>query len=49
MVFAALKSDLITAYVDAVIVPSNPERKTLQKMACFGQPENWKTMGGIPV
>lgn len=33
MVFAALKSEPITAYVDAVIVPSKPERKTLQKIA----------------
>ena len=33
MVFAALKSEPITAYVEAVMVPSNPERKTLQKIA----------------
>ena len=33
MVFAALKSEPMTAYVDAVIVASKPERKTLQKMA----------------
>jgi hypothetical protein len=32
-VFAALNSELISAYVDAVIVPSNPERKTFAKMA----------------
>lgn len=30
---AALKSELIAAYVDAVIVPSNPERKTLAQRA----------------
>jgi hypothetical protein len=35
MVFAALKSEPITAYVDAVIVPSKPERNTLQKMARY--------------
>jgi hypothetical protein len=45
IVFAALKSEPMTAYVDAVIVPSNPERKTLQKMArCL---VSWRTkMGG---
>jgi hypothetical protein len=34
-VFAALNSELISAYVEAVIVPSNPARKTLVKMAIF--------------
>lgn len=29
IVLAALKSDLITVYVEAVIAPSNPKRKTL--------------------
>ena len=33
MELAALKSEPITAYVDAVIVPSKPERKTLQNIA----------------
>ena len=33
IVFAALNSDPITAYVEAVIVPSNPERNTLEKSA----------------
>jgi hypothetical protein len=33
MVSAALNDEPITAYVDAVMVPSKPERKTLQKMA----------------
>ena len=33
MVFAALKSEPITAYVEAIMVLSNPERKTLQKIA----------------
>lgn len=33
IVFAALKSDPMIAYVEAVIVPSNPERKTLQNIA----------------
>lgn len=33
IVLAALNSDPITAYVDAVIVPSNPDRKTLEKIA----------------
>jgi hypothetical protein len=32
-VSAALNDEPITAYVDAVMVPSKPERKTLQKMA----------------
>jgi hypothetical protein len=32
-VFAALNSELMSAYVEAVIVPSKPERKTLAKMA----------------
>jgi hypothetical protein len=32
-VFAALKSEPMIAYVDAVTVPSNPERKTLQNIA----------------
>lgn len=35
MVLAALKSEPITAYVEAVMVPSKPERKTLQNMAGF--------------
>jgi len=33
MVLAALKSEPMTAYVEAVMVPSKPERKTLEKMA----------------
>lgn len=33
IVFAALNSDPITAYIEAVIVPSNPERNTLEKSA----------------
>lgn len=33
MVFAALKSEPITAYVEAVMVPSKPERNTLLKIA----------------
>jgi len=33
IVLAALNSDPITAYVDAVIVPSNPDKKTLENMA----------------
>lgn len=33
IVLAALNSEPITAYVDAVIVPSKPERKTFEKMA----------------
>lgn len=33
IVLAALNSDPITAYVDAVIVPSKPDRKTLEKIA----------------
>jgi hypothetical protein len=32
-VFAALNSELIRAYVEAVIVPSKPERKTFAKIA----------------
>jgi hypothetical protein len=32
-VFAALNFDEIRAYVEAVMVPSNPERKTLTKIA----------------
>ena len=32
-VLAALNSELMTAYVDAVIVPSNPDRNTLDMMA----------------
>jgi hypothetical protein len=32
-VLAALNSELMSAYVDAVIVPSKPERKTFAKMA----------------
>ena len=32
-VLAAWNSDPITAYVDAVIVPSNPERNTFEKIA----------------
>jgi hypothetical protein len=32
-VSAALKDEPMTAYVDAVMVPSKPERKTLQKIA----------------
>ena len=32
-VLAALNSDPITAYVDAVIVPSNPDRNTFEKIA----------------
>lgn len=31
--FAALNSELIKAYVEAVIVPSKPDRKTLAKIA----------------
>jgi hypothetical protein len=30
---AALKSELMAAYVEAVMVPSNPERKTLAQRA----------------
>lgn len=38
LVFAALNSDAMTAYVEAVMVPSKPDRNTLQKIAaCFGQ------------
>jgi hypothetical protein len=33
MVLAALNSEPITAYVDAVIVPSKPDRKTFEKIA----------------
>jgi hypothetical protein len=33
IVLAALNSDPITAYVEAVIVPSKPARKTLENMA----------------
>ena len=33
---AASNSDEITAYVDAVIVPSKPARNTLAKMAVWG-------------
>jgi hypothetical protein len=32
-VLAALNSEPITAYVEAVTVPSKPERKTLEKRA----------------
>lgn len=32
-VLAALNSELITAYVEAVMVPSNPERKTFDMIA----------------
>lgn len=32
-VLAALNSELMRAYVDAVIVPSNPAKKTLANMA----------------
>lgn len=31
--FAELKSELISAYVDAVIVPSKPERKAFDQSA----------------
>lgn len=37
IVLAALNSDPITAYVEAVMVPSNPDRKTLEKMATLRQ------------
>ena len=37
IVLAALNSDPITAYVDAVIVPSKPDRKTLENIAADGQ------------
>ena len=37
IVLAALNSDPITAYVDAVIVPSNPDRNTLENMAKKGR------------
>jgi hypothetical protein len=33
IVLAALNSDPITAYVDAVIVPSKPARKTFENIA----------------
>jgi hypothetical protein len=33
IVLAALNSEPITAYVDAVIVPSKPARKTFEKIA----------------
>jgi hypothetical protein len=32
-VLAALNSELMTAYVDAVMVPSKPARNTFAKMA----------------
>jgi hypothetical protein len=32
-VLAALNSELITAYVEAVMLPSNPERKTFDMIA----------------
>jgi trans-aconitate methyltransferase len=32
-VLAALNSELITAYVEAVMVPSNPDRNTFDMMA----------------
>lgn len=36
-VLAALNSELITAYAEAVMVPSNPERKTFDMIAIWTQ------------
>lgn len=35
IVLAALNSEPMTAYVDAVMVPSKPARNTFEKMAFF--------------
>jgi hypothetical protein len=42
-----LKSEPMTAYVDAVIVPSKPDRKTLQKMASIwsAKEQKWGKRG----
>ena len=50
IVFAALKSEPMTAYVDAVIVPSKPDRKTLQKIASIwsAKEQKWGKRGVQP-